>query len=233
LKNSQDFVVLGCWTFILALFNAAVFWSVKTLKATFSWRSYFQFLRKHFIISWLGTVVIYGILFFIPWVTIIFGIIAIPFLILISPSLVLGEGTFKVRLKKGFLFSRKQFGNSFLLLILLSLFVALIAQPFAFVLSIYNEGTQQPIVSNDLLDMAADFVKRVAKIYTTDYLVISNIVRQLVYILFLFGILPLIIIASMFNYYSELEKTEAIGLKKQFEKFGKRNRYLETEVDFD
>jgi hypothetical protein len=37
----------------------------------------------------------------------------------------------------------------------------------------------------------------------------------------------------MFSYYSELEKTEAIGLKKQFEKFGKRNRYLETEVDFD
>ena len=100
--------------------------------------------------------------------------------------------------------------------------MAIIAQPFAFVLSIYIEWTQQPIVSNDLLDMAADFVKRVAKIYTTDYLVISNIVRQLVYILFLLGILPLIIIASMFSYYSELEKTEAIGLKKQFEKFGKR-----------
>jgi hypothetical protein len=183
--------------------------------------------------SWLGTVVIYGILFFIPWVAMIFGIIAIPFLLLISPSIVLGEGTFKVRLKKGLKFSRKQFGNSLLLLILLSLFVALIAQPFAFVFSIYNEGTQQPIVSNDILDMASDFVKRVAKIYTSDYLVVSNIVRQLVYILFLFGILPLIIIASMFSYYSELEKTEAIGLKKQFEKFGKRNRYLETEVDFD
>lgn len=233
LKNSQDFVVLGCWTFILALFNAAVFWCLKTLKTAFSWRSYFQFLRKYFLMSWLGTVVIYGILFFIPWVAMIFGIIAIPFLLLISPSIVLGEGTFKVRLKKGLKFSRKQFGNSLLLLILLSLFVALIAQPFAFVFSIYNEGTQQPIVSNDILDMASDFVKRIAKIYTTDYLVISNIVRQSVYILFLFGILPLIIIASMFSYYSELEKTEAIGLKKQFEKFGKRNRYLETEVDFD
>lgn len=233
LKNSQDYFILFSWTFVLALFNCAVYWTFTTLHQVFSWKSYFQFLKKKFIIGWFGSVLIYSLLLFVPWSLFIFAIIAITFLMLLGPALSLQNDSFKNRLKKGLKLSKNHFGNSLLLLILISLFIALIAQPFAFVFSIFLDGTQKPIISNDLLDMVADFIKRISKIYTTDHIVVSNIVRQLVYILFLFNILPLIIIATIFAYYSELEKTDAIGLKKQFKKFGKRNRYLETDVDFD
>jgi hypothetical protein len=45
--------------------------------------------------------------------------------------------------------------------------------------------------------------------------------------------LPLVVITMAFGYLSELEKTEAKGLKKAFEKFGQRSRTHEKEVDFD
>ena len=79
----------------------------------------------------------------------------------------------------------------------------------------------------DLLDMLADFVKRVAGIFTEEYMVWSNVCRQLVYLVFVLGILPLVIITMSFGFYNAQEKMEATGLRKAFEKFGKRSRYNE------
>jgi hypothetical protein len=76
-------------------------------------------------------------------------------------------------------------------------------------------------------------VKRVSREFTDDYIVIGNIVRQLVYLAFLLGILPLIAITAGFSYYTELDKSEAKSLKENFKKFGKRNRYQEKTVDFE
>lgn len=103
-------------------------------------------------------------------------------------------------------------------------------QPIAFVFSIHEGWSNEPMV-RDILDMAADFVKRVAQIFTEDYMIWSNAFRQLVYIIFMLGILPLVIITMAFGFYTEQEKTEAVGLKKEFEKFGKRSRVKETNVD--
>jgi hypothetical protein len=81
--------------------------------------------------------------------------------------------------------------------------------------------------------MVVRFVKRVAQIFTDDYIVWSNGFRQLVYIAFMLGIVPLVAITMSFGFFSEREKTEALGLKKAFKKFGKRSRVKETPVDFD
>ena len=61
----------------------------------------------------------------------------------------------------------------------------------------------------------------------------ANVMRQIVYVIFMLFILPLLIITMAFGYYSELEKTEANGLKNAFKNFGKRSRIKETPVDFD
>ncbi|MBI1837834.1 MAG: stage II sporulation protein M [Flavobacteriia bacterium] len=232
-KNTQDLVVLFIWTFVFAFVNTTIYWSFYTQNESFSWKSFFQFSKKKYISIWLGSVLIFIALLVSPWYVMILAILFISFFALLSPTLVFDNASLKNRIKKGFSFSKNHFGNTLLLFILIIGFIALIAQPFGFVFSIYNEQTQEPLVMSDLLDVLADFTKRIAKIYTADYMVISNGLRQFVYIIFILCVLPLTIIAATFGYFSELEKSEAIGLKKQFEKFGKRNRFIETEEDFE
>ena len=105
-------------------------------------------------------------------------------------------------------------------------------QPIAFVFSIHDGWTNEPIVS-DLLDIVANFTKRVAQLFTDDYMFWANAFRQLIYIIFLLGIVPMVVITMSFAYFTEREKTEAIGLRIHFEKFGKRSRTRETKADFE
>ena len=79
----------------------------------------------------------------------------------------------------------------------------------------------------------ADFVKRIAQIYTDDYIIWANMLRQIVYVLLLLFILPVFVISTLLSCLSELEKTEARGLWKELEKFGERSRNQEKEIDFD
>ena len=85
----------------------------------------------------------------------------------------------------------------------------------------------------DLLDMTADFVKRIAQIYTDDYMIWANMLRQFVYILCMLAILPLMIITMSFGFYTEREKSEATGLRKLFELFGKRSNTKESDSDYE
>ncbi len=132
----------------------------------------------------------------------------------------------------GFKYSSKHYGKSLVVLLILILLTMMIMQPIALVFSIHETWTNEPMV-RDILDMTADFIKRVAQAIdpNSDYMVWSNVFRQIVYIIFMMGILPLVIITMAFGFYSEREKTEAYGLRKEFEKFGKRSRIKETSVD--
>ena len=144
----------------------------------------------------------------------------------------LDSSTFGVRFGRGFKYSKQHYGKTLLLVLVLGLLTVLIMQPIAFIFSIHEGWNNEPMV-RDLLDMTADFVKRVAQIFTDDYMFWANAFRQLVYIIFMLGILPLLIIAMSFGYFNERERTEAIGLRKAFEKFGKRSRSKETNEDFE
>lgn len=149
-----------------------------------------------------------------------------------GPTAGLDDNSFFVRFKRGFKFGRDHYGKSLVLLLVLLFLTSLLMQPIAFVLSMHQSWNNEPWIP-DLLDMAADFIKRIAQIYTNDYMVWANAFRQFVYVLFMLGILPLMIIVFALAYYSELEKTEVKGLRRAFEKFGKRSRSRETEVDFE
>lgn len=232
-SNIQDVLVLFAWTLVLTLFFGAVFWSVKAINEGFSWKDYFTFIKERFVALWVGNVFLFLIVMLLPWFFLLPAVFVLPFFLLQGATMSLYTAPFGKRLKKSFTFSKNQYGNSLLILLLVLLFIALVAQPIAFVFSIHNGYNNEPIVARDLLDMLADFTKRIAQNFTEFPVVWSNILRQMVYLLFFFFTLPLLIVPTAFSYFSELEKTEVPGLRKQFEKFGKRNRFQETDVDFE
>ena len=144
----------------------------------------------------------------------------------------LSAESFGVRFKRGFQYSKQHYGNMLVIFLMLLFLVFLIMQPIAGVFSIHNSYSDEPGM-RDILDLAAEFVKRIAQIYTDDYIIWANVLRQFVYIVFLLITLPLLVISMSFCYYSEIEKTEAKGLWKALKRFGKRSRSQEKNVDFD
>lgn len=230
--SPRDFIVAFTWTILIAIMFSAIFWSVKTMNETFSWRSFFSYCKKHFLAIWLGNLILITIMFALPWYLLIWVVFLIPFFYLQASTMGLAEGSFGSRFKKSFSFSKNHFGKSLMVILLMVFLVVIIAQPIAFVFSIHEGWNDQPLVK-DLLDMLAELTKRVAREFTDNYMIISNLVRQFVYLLYVLAIIPLVACTMAFSYYSEVEKTEVLGLRKQFEKFGKRNRYKEKTVDFE
>lgn len=235
--NTQDFIVVGIWTFIFALMFTSVFWTVKTIdEEKFSWRSFFAYAKKRYFAIWVANLLLCIVTLALPWYFLLMGIFLIPLFYLNAAAMGLGDESFSVRFNKGFKYSSKQYGNGLLALAILLALVFMAAQPIALFLSNHQSFTNEPILP-DLLDMVAGFVKRVAMIYDDGegygYMLWPNVFRQLVYILFVIMIIPILVIMMSFAYYNEVEKNEARGLRKSFEKFGKRSRIKETEADFD
>lgn len=234
-RNLQDYVIAGCWTVVFTLIVSSVLWSVKTPDEPFSWKSFFRYLGQRGAGIWLagsflGLMTMFCMM--MPWWVTIFVLPLMPFFYLNVAAAGLDNEKYGKRFSRGFKYSKQHYGKTLLLMMILLVLIIIIMQPIAFVFSIHEGFTNEPMV-RDFLDLLADFVKRVAQIFTDDYMIWSNGLRQLVYAVYILGIMPLIIITTAFGYYSELEKTEANGLKKAFKKFGKRSRTQETEVDFD
>ena len=227
-----DVIVAFLWTLNISLVFTAVFWSFTSMDEAFSWKGFFEFAKKRFLAVWLGSMGLFIILFGLPWYLLFWAFFLIPLFYLQGATMGLDEAPFGGRFKKSFRFSVKQYGNTLLTLGLVLVFIVLIAQPIAFVFSIHNGYNDEPLVK-DALDMLVGLVKRVSREFTDDYIVIGNIVRQVVYIAFMMGVLPLLAIIAGFSYYTELDKSEAKSLKENFKKFGKRNRYQEKSVDFE
>lgn len=230
--NTQDVVVLLCWFILFSLTFTGIFWAVKTVEERFSWRSYFSFVKERFLLVLAASSFLLLPTLVLPWYLLLIFYFFVPFFYLNASTVALADKDQKNKLGRGFKYSSKHYGNSLVILLLLTLVVLVLSQPFAFVLSIHDGWRDEPMI-RDLLDMLADFVKRVAQVYTTDYMFWANVVRQVVYVLFLFALLPLIGITAAFGYYTEKERNEANGLKKAFEAFGKRSKTQEMEADYE
>lgn len=228
----QDILITVGWTLVLTIIFTGVFWSMRAMDEVFSWRSYFNYARSRFLAVWFGNLLLYLIAFGLPWYLLMWAFFLVPLVFLNGATQGLDDRPFSKRFKKGFAYSRKHYGKTLVVLLLIGVFVAILSQPIAFVFSIHDGFGDKPLVT-DLLDMLVGLVKRFAREFTEDYIVVANVVRQFVYLIFFLGIIPLIAIAAGFGYYSENERSEAIGLRKQFEKFGKRNRFQEKPADFE
>ena len=231
-RNIQDYIVLGIWTFLFAFMFSTVFWSIKNHNLPFSWKSFFSYLKERYFGIWLGNLILCLTVLLLPWYFLLFALFVLPFFMLNAASIGLGTESFGVRFNQGFKYSKQHYGNMLVIFLVLLILVFLIMQPIASVFSIHNVYNDEPGM-RDLLDLAAEFVKRVSQIYTEDYIIWANVLRQFVYIVFLLITLPLLVISMSFSFYSELEKSEAKGLWKALEKFGNRSRSQEKNVDFD
>lgn len=230
--SMRDTLVACGWTLVFTIIFTAVYWSMKTVEENFSWKNYFMYFKQRFVAVWIGNLVLFVLVFALPWYWLIWAFFLLPLLYLQSATMGLDTAPFGQRFRKSFSFSWRHYGKSLAVLALLGVFVVLMMQPIAFVFSIHNGYGDEPMVK-DLLDMLADFTKRIAREFTRDYMTVSNLVRQVFYVVYILGIVPLIAISTGFSYFSELEKNEAKGLRNAFSKFGKRNRYKEKPEDFE
>lgn len=230
--NLQDIIVLASWTILYAIMMTAVFWCVQNLQAKFSWSSFFQYAGKRFIGIWLANLFLCVFVLASPWQLLLPGMFLIPVFYLVAASAALGEGSLGSRISRGFKFSGGHYWKTFVVVLILCLMTVLIVQPIAFFFSIHFDYGSDPEI-RDFLDMLVDFVERIAMLSTDDYMVYGNITRQVVYIIVVLFLVPLAFFTMALGYFSERERAEATGLRKQLDFFGKRSRTQETEADFE
>jgi len=229
-KNGLDWLAVGAWSILFAGMFCSVFWTIKTPNEVFSFSSFFRFCKARFISVWFGNLLLFIAVFSLPWYLLLFAFFLLPFLLTNAATSALDDDSFGKRWSKGFKISAQSYGTSLLNLLLIGVLVTILAQSIALVFSVHNDWNNQPMMT-DLLDMLTGLVKRIAMIFTDDYMFYSNIVRQAVYLLFIFLVIPLLVISTAFTYFNVIEKLEARGLKLEFEKFGKRKRNQESSFD--
>jgi uncharacterized membrane protein SpoIIM required for sporulation len=227
-----DFIISIYWSVLLAGMFLSVLYTFHSLQETFSWRSFFQYVQKHFAAVWLGNLLLFALLMALPWYFYILLVLVLPLFYLNAIVPAISTGTFREKLRLGWTYSSRSYGFAILSVLLFSLIFALFLQPIAFVGSIPDNASAPPNI-RDLLDMLSDFVKDISGTLGWDRLFWSNVTRQFVYLFFIITIFPLWIIARTFMAYNEHEKETAGGLKASLKQFGKRSRFKENEIDFD
>lgn len=231
-ENWGDYAVAFGWTIVFTFIYTAVYWTISSKDEPFSWKSFWSFTGKKFFGVWLANLLLTAIVFVSHWGWMFFWIFIIPFLLLNPAVAALDQGSVGKLWSKGFKVSRKHWGKSIVLLLIMLLITFIAMQPIAFVFSIHEGWNDEPLV-RDLLDIITGFIKRVSQIYTDDFIFPANMVRQLFYLAYIFFLLPLLVIITGLGFYTVREVEEATGLRKAFESFGKRSRVKETEADFE
>lgn len=226
---ATDFIAIFLWSIIIAIYFCGIFWYIKP-SDNGDERGMLAFFKKRFLSVWLANMFLFCTVLISPWYILLLAFFLLPFFLPIAAVAAYDEVGFGKRWKKGLSFGSKKYGSNLLILILILVLTALLSQLIANFLSIKYDILDRPVM-NDLLDLLSGFVQRIALVFTDDYMIYASITRQLVYGLFILMLLPIIIIASALSYFSVKEQLEVKGLRLEFEKFGKRKRYQETNMD--
>lgn len=234
LKSLRDGLVLLTWIFLLAFAATSFFYQVKIHENAeeIPLPNFRKFLSSRLFPVFVALLPLALLTTLLPWYILLLLLFVFPFFWVSPACMALDEAVFWKRYRKGFRFSRSSYGNTLLTLLVLLCFTALVMQPISSVFSIHNEWSDEPGM-RDLLDQAAEFIKRIANIYTGEGLPWANLFRQIIYFSFLLFIIPLFLLSMALTYYSEKERYELTDLRKQFELFGKRSRSQEKDSDFE
>lgn len=233
LKTGWDWLMILGWTIVLAQLITTVMYSFKHQTEAYSLRKMVIYNYKHLPATWLLSLLVFLCLFLVPVFWNLLFLFIVPLFVLVGHSMASGEGSFSTRVKEGFSFSTNSYGSQLIALGAFLFMFFVFIQPIAFVLSYQVVGYMNDPAVPDLLDVLASFTKNVSRYYTNEFVAVSNVVRQIVYLLFGFFILPIYFIQLGFLYYDMREKQNAVGLRKSFESFGKRRRTKETPADFE
>lgn len=228
-RVSYDYFSFFIWTILLALVQAKVYLVFYNLREVPI--SFMSFLKKRFVGIYLVNLIPCILLFLLPWYAALISLLIFPFFQLILPTVIFEGDSLPKKIKKGFRYSSSSFMISLITFIILVALVAVFIQPIAFVGSIVENENRGPSIFPDVLDLIAGFVEKITASYALNGAFWANIVRQTVYILALLLFLPLYSILSYFLFSNVQEVKTARGLTLEFDKFGKRNRFKETDVE--
>ncbi|MCE3295439.1 MAG: hypothetical protein K0R65_1153 [Crocinitomicaceae bacterium] len=229
----QDYLVNFGWSILTALVFVSVSYTFSSLGQPYRTKDFFHFARSRFIGVWLGILLLFYALSIPSWWWYYLILFILPLFYINGAVAGIVSGSFSERFRLSWKYSVRSYGNGLLTIMLFTVIMALFAQPIAFVGSIHDGTLLQDPLYPDLLDMACEFIRNICYKLEWDAWVISNIFRQLVYLSFLFFVLPLWIVAIHFMAYNEHEKETASGLRRAFALFGKRSRVKENEADYE
>lgn len=232
MESVTDVLVMIGWTYVFSVLTLSVLYGFRNQDKKLNWPDFMRFCFRNLFGVWLCNSMIYVMLFLVPWYWLFLVAFLIPFFWLNSTAFALGDQPIGKRIANGFAYSTRAYGNIILSISLLSLITFLFAQPIALVFSIHDGTLLNEPPQADLLDVLAEFVKNVSRNFTSDFMVPAMITRQIVYLVFIFAMLPFFVIMMGFIYFDIHEKNTAAGLRKEFEVFGKRKRNQETSIDF-
>lgn len=215
------------WSFILALLMCAVFY-VKNSDDDEDklFQGYFKFLMKRGVWMFMFTAMVCAILTLSPKALLLVFLMLSPFLSMIPAIIVHEKKDFFTAFGNSFSLGKGSFGDS------LGSFVI-----FLLIFYIFKFALENPLGGLfgefDLISLVENLVKDMTITVFDNYQEILNFVNSIIYIIFLFVILTIYAISFSFSYYSSNEKKTAKGLYERLEKFGKRNKQFETDVDYD
>ncbi|MGV3631963.1 MAG: stage II sporulation protein M [Bacteroidota bacterium] len=232
-NSTQDYLVNFGWTILTAIVFVSVSYTFSSLGQPCRSKDFIRFARTKFVGVWLGILVLFYALSLITWWWYFILLFALPLFYLNGAVAGIVNDSFGRRFSLSWKYSVRSYGNGLLTIMLFTVIMTLFAQPIAFVGSIHDGTLLQDPPLPDLLDLACDFIRNICYKLDWDAWYISNVFRQLVYLSFLFFVLPLWIVAIHFIAYNEHEKETASGLRRAFALFGKRSRVKENEADYE
>lgn len=223
----SDLVISLVWLFPITLIVCAIFYAFQSLNVGYTNAAYFAFLRRKFLAVFVGVSIFVVPILFIPFYILLPLVFLFPLFLLLPASAGLGMNN---GLGKGFELGSKYWATGIGMVLFFGVCYFIMAQPIAFVFSIHEYGNP---MARDILDIITDFLKQFLAPETPYYLVVANVFRQVVYIAAFLLMIPLIVIATSFIFFSAREEIDADGLKKDLERFGKRSRTQETTFDYE
>lgn len=209
------------WPILLTLLITASYFVLHNKSEGQIIRNYFKFTIKHFIWLYIYATMIVAILTFMPGGVLFFGILLGPILINIPSIIVLENTNFFNAFGKSFNFGNGAYGD-----MLLS-FIALVAITIIFFFMLHNP------FELGIVTLIDDLLKKALIVNVDNYSVVIAFVNCVIYMIYLFFIFSMCFTAFALSYYSNAEKKTAKGLYERLERFGKRNRSYESDLDFE
>ncbi len=235
-KFTEDLWAVFAWSIILTLLFIVTLAPLSNQTKRWTLVEQIQYTFPKLPKVWLVSVLTLLFLFFVPWYYAMILVFAVPFIIQTSITSVLQKEKVGINISTGLRFGVKSYGSTLLTILVFLMLIFVFAQLIAFIGSFnqFSPVTGLPTPATpDLLDVLCEFITNVSKNYLTDIVVPANIVRQVVYVLFIFVMLPILPAVLSFIYFDLKEKESANGLKEEFKHFGKRKRNQETHIDFE
>lgn len=224
-----DTIISFLWLIPLTIIAAAVYFSFQLKSEAFTWKAFFNYLKKNGVKLFFATALIVLPIFFLPYYLLIGYAFLLPFFLLFLPAC--GLSNKSMQENNGFKYGSSSWSKTFVILIISGLTLTFLVQPIAFIFSL-NEANGEPLVADFLDDLTA-FIKDVLRPETKYYTLIANVVRQIIYLAVILLFIPFVMIAAGFLYYSADDKENATSLKEAFKKFGTIHKTQETEADYE